>query len=63
MSYDEADLTTSPGQSGSPVQTKVLINGQEEWKTIGVHVGHDKGKNYATFLSDNVYLDFIIPKI
>jgi len=63
--YDETDLMTSPGQSGSPVQLKVKNKktGKEEWKTIGVHVGNDKGKNYATLISDNVFLDFIVPMI
>ena len=33
------------------------------WKTIAVHVGCLSGKNYACILTDNVFLDFILPHL
>jgi len=33
------------------------------YRTFGIHVGCDKSLNWATLITDKVYLDFIIPNI
>ena len=57
---------TAAGQSGAPVQVK--IDDQKNgwgWETIAIHVGNDTTdrKNYATLITENMFLDFLLPGI
>ena len=56
---------TTAGMSGAPLQLKLFNPKTEEyeWLTIGVHVGFEKMTSYATLITDDVYLNFILPMI
>jgi len=50
---------TTPGDSGAPLQIKI----DGTFRTVAIHVGLDDSKNWATLITDKVYLDFIIPYV
>ena len=58
--YDEKELITSKGQSGSPLHYEQ--EGEVD-QTIGIHVGLKDKKNYSTLITKNIFLDFIVPTL
>ena len=62
LAYPETAIVTSQGQSGAPVQVECEGEGNG-WNTIAIHVGNvpQDRKNYATLITENMFLDFVLP--
>ena len=54
------DIIASKGQSGAPLQ---ITDQEGNFSLIGMHVGEYHGKNYATMLTKNLFLDFLVPTL
>jgi len=62
LAYPETAIVTAQGQSGAPVQVECPGEGNG-WNTIAIHVGNVPAdrKNYATLITENMFLDFVLP--